>query len=927
MKLPNKPLSLGFFVPWILITVFFISGCNLFTSNEERFRKAVDHQEKGEVNAAIIEFKNVIKSDPEHAQARLLLGKAYLKINDGAGAKKELLRARSLGVVDSDLAVELAKAYLLTDELDEAQSLLEETPSLPQDGETLTLKGDVVLALGRIAEAKRHYQASLSSDPTYIRARYGLVRLALRENNNVEASQQIKKILDLDESDFQGLIYLAEVELNQGNPQAAIEAYKRALKTADNTFVRIGLARAYLAVSDTESADRQLDAVAEREPENLVVSYLKAVSAYQRNDLSTAKTLLLEVVGKAPDHYPSLLLLGSVHFHLAEYEQAINNLVRYLAQDESHVRAKKVLAQSYVKLGDLDRAIERLESAADTTPNDPELMMMLGNLYTGKGDYASGESYYNKAMKLAPGVKEIETRMAINRWASGDHDQAIADLNTITESEQAYLPADIALITAHMQSKEFQQALDVSRKLIEKKPDMPIGYALAAAAQEAMGAKAEAVSYLEQSLQVDPGYMNGYLLLARMALKEGDVQRARRRLEQALTQQPNDEKALLMLATLEEQAGNKTQATKLVEQARAGNPRAVTPRVLLANAALGQGKIDEARALTQEALTIAPSDISVVLLQAELEQAAGDNQAALKAYEKVLEINPGAFDVAAKMAGIMAKLGDLAGAQRVFESILAQKADHIGAQWALGGIALQQGKPKLAAEYAERLIKQHDASAAGYSLKGDVMMSRKQFEGALAAYREAFSRSEGRMTLAKITQSLQTLGRKRESLEMLDQWLEKRPEDIDTRLSYATQLQSLGDDARAIAEYQEILQRKPDHPVAMNNLAWLYYTQGSTEKALDLAKRAHQIAPSVPGIIDTYGWILVNNNQVDAGLKLLEEARAKRPEDLDIRYHLAAAHARAGNSGFAKSELEEILASNKGFSEKQNAADLLNSLR
>jgi predicted Zn-dependent protease len=96
---------------------------------------------------------------------------------------------------------------------------------------------------------------------------------------------------------------------------------------------------------------------------------------------------------------------------------------------------------------------------------------------------------------------------------------------------------------------------------------------------------------------------------------------------------------------------------------------------------------------------------------------------------------------------------------------------------------------------------------------------------------------------------------------------------------------------------------------------------------MDLAEKAYKAAPSVAGIMDTYGWILVTQNQVQEGLKLLQEANAKQPEDLDIRYHLAAAHARAGNEGVAKNELEEILASGKNFSEKQSASELLKSLR
>ncbi len=927
MKLPLKPLFSGFILSWLLVSALFLSGCNLFSSSEERYRKAVEYQEKGELNAAIIEYKNVIKSDPEHAQARFMLGKAYLEANDAAGAKKELLRARSLGIADRDLVIPLAKSYLMTQEAGEAKKLLSGAQGLPQNGETLTLKGDVFLATGDIAEAKKQYESSLSVEPDFVGARYGLVRIALQQRDLGEATEQINEILKLKENDAQGLTYLAEIKMNQGDPQGAVAAYDRALSAVDNNYIRIGLARAYLAMEDAESADKHLSVLSEREPQNLVVSYLAAVSAFQKKDLSSAKSLLQEVLAKAPDHYPSLLLLGSVHYGLGEYEQVVNNLVRYLAENESSVQAKKLLAQTYVKLGDLDRAIEYMESAVDAAPSDPQLMMSLGNLYTSKGDYVTGKEYYEKAMKLAPGAKEIETRMALNRWASGEHDQAIADLNTITESDQSYLPADIALITAHMQSKEFSQALDAAKKLIDKKPDMPMAYAMAAAAAESLGQKEGAYEYLEQSIKVDPSYINGYLLLAKLELNDGDTQKARKRLETALKKQPMHERALLFLASMEEQAGNRDEAKKLVEQARSGNLKAITPRIMLANDALRRGQYDEARGYAEEALSIAPNNLAVLRLFAQIEIASGNDESAINTLEKALEINPGSTDLLMELARLKAKGGDLVGARKGFQSVLAEEEDHIGARWSLGGLALAEGDENLAQKHATVLIEQHPDSAAGYSLKGDILMYQKRFDKALTAYKESYERSEDRVTLTKLISSLRALGRQDESLQIMRQWLEKRPDDVVTRLSYATYLQSDGKEDAAVSEYALVLKQQPDNFVVMNNLAWLYHTQGKDDEAIVLAEKAYKAAPSVPGILDTYGWILVNNGQVQEGLKLLQEANAKQPEDLDIRYHLAAAHAQAGNTGVAKNELEEILASGKSFSAKQSASELLNSLR
>lgn len=927
MKSLNRPSKLRVLSACIMGSALFISGCNLFKSTEDRFREAVEHREKGELSTAAIEFKNLLKAEPDHAQARWLLGKTYLEMNDGLSAKKELQRARELGVDDDQLVFALAQAHLRTSEPETTLQLLESTPGLSKDAQGLVLRGEAQLALGQLEKAKQSFQDALKADPEYLNARYGLIRLALNAKNFADAAEQIDVVLTQAPEDYQGLILKAELALNQGKPQLAIEAYQQALKGRDSLLVRLGLARAYLASGNAADADAQLDKVLERAPENLPARYLKAVSASQRNDFESAKSQLLEVLGKAPNHYPSMLLLGAIHFNLGEYEQAVSKLVSYLAEDLTNVRAKKLLAQTYIKLGDTQRAIERLESAADSTPNDPELMGMLGNLYTGMGDYATGEGYYEKALKLAPGTKEIETRMALNRWASGDHDQAIADLSAIVATGQEFMPAEMALITAQMHAKAYQQALDASNKLIDKRPELPLGYVLAASALDAMQKRGEARDYLQRAIKADPDYINSYLLLARFDHEEGKDDQAKQQLEAALAQQPTDEKALLLLAKLEEQAGNADRVRELVEQARKGNPQALAPRVLLANANLREGKIDVAQQLIDEGLAIAPDNRGLLILAADIALAAGDRERALGSYDKLLSLNPSLAEVQLKRGTLQARMGDLPGARDSFNAILNQEPKHLGARWALGDLELREGHEKKAITQAERLIKEHGEHPAGYSLKGDVLMRQSQYASATAMYRQAYDLVQDRLFLTKTSNALKAQGKDSESMELLKQWLEKNPDDLTVRTSYATQLQAMGKVDAALSEYQRIVEQQPDNVVVLNNMAWLYQERGQLDKARPLAEKAYEKAPQLAGVLDTYGWILVNSGEVEEGLKLLEEAVVKGKGQADIRYHLAAAHARAGKSGRARSDLEALLAEKAEFTEREAASKLLESLR
>ena len=113
--------------------------------------------------------------------------------------------------------------------------------------------------------------------------------------------------------------------------------------------------------------------------------------------------------------------------------------------------------------------------------------------------------------------------------------------------------------------------------------------------------------------------------------------------------------------------------------------------------------------------------------------------------------------------------------------------------------------------------------------------------------------------------------------------------------------------------------------LALNNLAWLYFEDGDS-RAIDLAQRAYERAPERAEIIDTYGWLLIKNGSVEQGLTLLEKAAKRAPENGDIRYHLAAGLAQAGEKSRARRELTAALDSGKPFSEKAAAQALLNEL-
>ena len=65
--------------------------------SENYFNEAKTFLEQGELNAAIIQLKNSIKSDLDNVEARFELARIYVLMGDGASAEKELKAARDRG--------------------------------------------------------------------------------------------------------------------------------------------------------------------------------------------------------------------------------------------------------------------------------------------------------------------------------------------------------------------------------------------------------------------------------------------------------------------------------------------------------------------------------------------------------------------------------------------------------------------------------------------------------------------------------------------------------------------------------------------------------------------------------------------------------------------------------------------------------------
>lgn len=221
-------------------------------------------------------------------------------------------------------------------------------------------------------------------------------------------------------------------------------------------------------------------------------------------------------------------------------------------------------------------------------------------------------------------------------------------------------------INFYLSSGQFQDAIDLLKKLLSEDPNEPLYHASLAECLLASKRLYAAEYEIGIALQLDPQIPYLHLIKAKIETFKNNPKKALEFCDEALSQDPEYVDVLILKSTIFSIMGDSAEELSCINQALALEPDSVDTVTALGDYQFSQGKLSEALETAKIALSINPQDEDANLLMGRVSLDLGDVENAEYHAKFVIMQNP-----------------DSSEALTLFSNIKAQKSSLLGVWWRL----------------------------------------------------------------------------------------------------------------------------------------------------------------------------------------------------------------------------------------------------
>ena len=751
-------------------------------------------------------------------------------------------------------------------------------------------------------------------------------RLALKAGDHGEAMRWIESALTSDPMNayawtLKGFLSLRDRDLNR-----AREAYAKSLAIAPRELEsRTGLVEVLLAMGDLDEAEEVLAGVEHRHRELARVYFLEGSLAYAKGAYAKAAAKLGPYFNSVPQDLRGAYLLAASHFALGHPNRAEEVAEKALARVPGSLEINKLIAE--IRLANDQPADPQIDVLLENDPRNPEYVMLKVRSLRAQGRNLEASGLLREVPDAQALFPESRLRIGGELVQVPDLILQIPALERSTATFSATLDESLKLAAGYLATGEPVRAIELLLELREEHPNSLTVINLTGVAYAANGDMERAAITFEESLATGPGNPSASRNLAKIAERANrDPGRARKLLRESLEQYPNDPKTLLTLAELEARQGNESARLDALRKAIEADPAEVRIIVRLARQHLTAGEPERALALLENAPAVVHEETSYLQVLGDTHMAGGAFEEAAASFERIIGLRPDHGPAYYAYAQALGKLGQRAEMQDALVEGLTRNPQQYAAPVLMAALIAGAANETEARASIDALKGAAPAHPQVAELEAGAALRYGHKEEAVSLYRVGRDRFPEEAAFAHgLARAEKAMGHSEAAVTTLNEWLAVRPEDLKARRMLASLLATTNRAEVAKKEYEAVLKAAPRDVVTLNNLASLLRDE-DPDRALLYAEQAATLAPDAAPVLDTLGMVLLSKGKSARAVETLQKAVGLAPSNPTLRFHLAQAHASAGQAAEAKEVLSPLTEAGEDFPEIEEARDLLETL-
>jgi putative PEP-CTERM system TPR-repeat lipoprotein len=404
--------------------------------------------ETGDLEAARARLEAVLQQAPEDAVAMVVLARLATRQRRYDEAVTWLEKAAAADPGDLPVALELVDRYLkrqrLADALEQVQSLSARFPdSIP----VRIARGRVELASGNQDKASATFR-EITAQASSSERLFNLVRYQLAGDDVEGARASVSKILENDPGFLPAYQVAVEVNLRDGNPEAALAmaAQLREQRPDESLGDRLyGDALAFMG-RHADAAQAYRAGLDKADDEELMVRLHRTRTAL--GEVQDSVRELERWVAGHPDDMDVLRELAYSYLRLERIQPALEAHQRLLRDFPDDPRTLSNLARLYLRLGD-PRARELAERAYELDSRDPSTLDTLGWMLVESGEVDRGLRRLREAQNRAAREPRIRFHVAAALSRLGRKDEARRELRRVLAESGQFEGAEQARQLLH----------------------------------------------------------------------------------------------------------------------------------------------------------------------------------------------------------------------------------------------------------------------------------------------------------------------------------------------------------------------------------------------------------------------------------------------------------------------------------------------